>query len=85
MHAGVAATRGDSTSAARLLAGAESGLRAAEMALHLAAATRRRGELIGGDAGRGLVDESNAWMTGQGIRNPDRMSALLAPGAWSRP
>ena len=63
---------------------AESGLRSAEMALHLAAARRRRGELVGGDEGRGLVEESNAWMTGQGIRNPDRMSLLLAPGAWSR-
>jgi hypothetical protein len=81
----VAATRGDGGAALGILARAESGLRAAEMALHLAAARRRRGELIGGDAGRGLVDESNAWMAGQGIRNPDRMCVLLAPGAWSRP
>ena len=64
---------------------AEAGLRAADMALYLAAARRRRGEITGGDAGRALVEESNAWMAGQGIRNPDRMSVLLAPGAWSRP
>jgi hypothetical protein len=81
----VAATRGDGDAALETITRVESGLRGAEMALHLAAARRRRGELIGGDAGRALVEESNAWMTGQGIRNPDRMSALLAPGAWLRP
>ncbi len=84
VHAGVAATRGDGGAALGRLARAESGLRAAKMALHLAAARRRQGELIGGDGGRALVEESNAWMTGQGIRNPDRMSAMLAPGVWSR-
>ena len=85
VHAGVAATRGEAGSALGLLARAESGLRASEMALHLAAARRRRGELTGGDGGRRLVEESSAWMSGQGIRNPARMSALLTPGAWSRP
>ena len=83
VRAGIAATRGE-VGALGLLDRAEAGLRAAEMSLHLAATRRRRGELIGGDQGRKLVDESNAWMTGQGIRNPDRMSRLLAPGAWSR-
>jgi hypothetical protein len=84
VHAGVAATRGDGAAALQRLAGAELGLRAGEMALHLAAARRRRGELTGGDAGRALAAESDAWMTGQGIRNPERMSVLLAPGAWSK-
>ena len=32
-------------------------------------ARRRLGELIGGDAGRLLIDEVNSWMTDQKIRN----------------
>ena len=84
VRAGVAATSGDGAAALTMLGRAEAGLRAADMALYLAAARRRRGEITGGDAGRGLVEESNAWMAGQGIRNPDRMTVLLAPGAWSR-
>jgi hypothetical protein len=67
-----------------MLTRAETGLRVSEMALHLAAARRRRGEIIGGAAGRALVEESNAWMASRAIRNPDRMTVLLAPGAWSR-
>jgi len=52
------------------------------MALHAAAARRRRGEIMGGDTGRALVESADAWMTGQIIRSPERMTAMLAPGAW---
>ncbi len=46
----------------------------------LAAAARRvRGRLLGGDAGRALVAQADQWMSSQGIRNPDRMTALFIP------
>ena len=82
LRAGVAATRGDTSRAVPLLESAEAGLGAADMALHAAAARRRRGELIGGEAGHGLVAAADAWMTGQSIKNPERMTAMLAPGRW---
>ena len=49
------------------------------MRLHAAAARRRLGGLIGGEAGRALVAEADAWMAGQ-VRNPPRTTAMLAPG-----
>jgi hypothetical protein len=52
------------------------------MALFAAAARRCRGELLGGEAGRALVAEADAWMAAQSIRDPDRMARMLAPGAW---
>ena len=82
LRAGAAATRGESSRAVPLLESAEAGLLAAEMALHAAAARRRRGELIGGETGRGLVAATDAWMAGQSIKNPERMVAMLAPGRW---
>jgi hypothetical protein len=83
LRAGVAATRGDRDRARPLLEAAEVGFAAAEMALHAAAAQRRRGELIGGDVGRALLASSDAWMAEQGIRSPERMTGMLAPGRWA--
>ncbi len=80
LRAGVAAAREEVARAVALLESAEAGLVAADMALHAAAARRRRGELMGGDAGRSLVAAADAWMAGQGITSPERMTAMLAPG-----
>jgi hypothetical protein len=82
IHAGAAATRGETEPALRYLESAEAGFTAAAMALHAAASRRRRGQLLGGDAGRELVAAADAWMTGQSIKAPDRMTAVLAPGRW---
>jgi hypothetical protein len=30
--------------------------------------------------GRALIDQVDTWMTSQGIRNPGRFTAMLAPG-----
>jgi hypothetical protein len=55
------------------------GFLGAGMALYGAVAKRRLGELLGGDHGRGLLQESRMWMASQGIRDPDRLTAMLAP------
>jgi tetratricopeptide (TPR) repeat protein len=81
--AGVARDRGETARATALLVSAEDGFTAADMGLHAACARRRRGELLGGQAGRDLVDAASTWMTGQSIKNPERMTAMLAPGRWS--
>jgi hypothetical protein len=82
LRAGAAATRGDHDRSLRLLESAEAGFAAADMALHAAAARRRRGELLGGDTGRALVTTADAWMAQQSIKRPERMTAMLAPGRW---
>jgi hypothetical protein len=43
----------------------------------------RHGSLLGGDQGRAMVDASRAWMIDQGIRNPNRVSRVVAPGRWT--
>jgi eukaryotic-like serine/threonine-protein kinase len=82
LRAGAAATRGETEAALRFLESAEAGFTAAAMALHAAATRRRRGELMGGDAGRDLVSGADAWMAAQSIKAPERMAAVLAPGRW---
>ena len=48
------------------------------MILYAAASRRRLGEIIGGDDGRAHVQEADAWMTAQQIRNPARMANVFA-------
>ena len=66
--------------AVSLLPEAISGFDAADMALYAAASRRCLGTLLGGDEGRALVQTSDAWMTSESIKNPARMTAMLAPG-----
>jgi hypothetical protein len=80
IRAGIAALRDDKGAAAKFLQSAITGFVAADMPLHAAVSRRRLGELLGGQAGRALIDAADAWMTGQGVKNPPRMTALYAPG-----
>ena len=82
VNAGIVQRRGDSAAAVSFLEQAEQGFEAADMAMHLAAARRCRGRLMGGDQGARLLDAGSAWMTSQLVANPDRMTRMLAPGAW---
>jgi hypothetical protein len=81
---GASATRGDRDEAVCAATEAASRLAAADMALFAAAARRSQGQATGGEAGRRLVADADAWMTAQSIRRPDRMARMLAPGAWER-
>jgi len=83
LQAAVAAARGDRVRALELAGGAESGFATAHMGLYTAAARRVRGELLGGDEGRAVMEAADAWMERRGVRNPRRMTAMLAPGMWS--
>jgi serine/threonine protein kinase len=78
--AGVAATRGDDEQAVRLLREAAAGFDAADMALYAAAARRRLGALLGGDAGLALREAADSWMASEKIRAPARFTAIFAPG-----
>lgn len=59
---------------------AETLARRAGMLLHEAAARRSQGSLAGGDAGRELLASADHGMTSEGIANPERLSAVIAPG-----
>src|SRR5262249_6462859 len=82
IQASVAADRGQAEAACTLAASAEQEFERADMALYAAAARRRRGELQGGDDGTALVKQADLWMANQGIKNPARTTAMLAPGQW---
>ena len=80
IRAGAADLAGQPDQALHHFESAEAGFRGVDMHLFAAAARRRRGFLIGGEEGRALVSEADAWIHAQDIRNPERMTAMLAPG-----
>ncbi len=84
IRANIAATSGDRDLAARLAGEADALLTAADIKLCAAAARRRRGEAVGGDLGRSAVASADAWMASNTIKNPARVTAMLAPGAWDQ-
>jgi hypothetical protein len=63
-----------------LLEAALAGYDAADMAQYLAATKQRLGTLVGGDRGRALRAEAEAWFREERIVRPDRLLALTAPG-----
>ncbi|MBV9122803.1 MAG: hypothetical protein JO112_05570, partial [Planctomycetes bacterium] len=79
-RAALAAQRGDAERARRLLAEAADRYEGLDMALYAAATRRRLGGLLGGDDGRALAAQADARLTAEQVRNPARMTALLAPG-----
>jgi hypothetical protein len=80
LRAGTATLRGDASSARAWLERAAQGFDAVGMKAYASASRRRLGALLGGDEGRALVERENEWQRGEAIRNPDRFTALLAPG-----
>jgi tRNA A-37 threonylcarbamoyl transferase component Bud32 len=80
IRAGRHSIGGDLIQAKRLLVESIARLEAADMHLYAAAASRRLGQLRGGDEGRALIEQADTWMRQQEIKNPARWTAMLAPG-----
>ena len=80
VRAAVAHRRGDGASAINLLEKAVRDFETSHMQLYATVARRRLGELVGGDRGRELLAKTDMWMTKQMIKNPAKMTNLLAPG-----
>jgi hypothetical protein len=76
----VAHLDGRESAAVEQLTGALEAFSAADMQLYAAVARRRLGALVGGDRGRDLRRESDAYMAAEDIRNPTAMARLIAPG-----
>jgi hypothetical protein len=80
LGAGISCLEGRPARSRDLLAKAVSAFERADMGAHAAAAQRRLGERQGGERGRRLVADADAWMSAHGIRNPPRMTRMFAPG-----
>ena len=80
VHAGLLVVYRQPERAIHSLRAAEQGFRAVDMALYGAAARRRCGQLLGGDAGAQLIASADLAMSEQGVRRPERMAGVLAPG-----
>jgi len=80
VRAAVTHQRGQNTEATTLLAAAGDGFERGDMRLYAAASRRRLGELLADDRGRQLIADSDASMTTQRIKNPERMARMLVPG-----
>ena len=80
LRAGIANLNGDAARSNALLSDSIQSFERAEMLLHAAAARRRLGEKLRDERGSQLIKEADAWMEGQKIKNPERMTRMLAPG-----
>jgi serine/threonine protein kinase/tetratricopeptide (TPR) repeat protein len=80
LRAGAHAVRGDRDSALGELGAAIPMLDAADLGYLAACARHRRGELLGGSAGRDLVAQSRAFFEAQEVKNIERCLAMSAPG-----
>jgi len=80
IQATVAHLRDDNSTAIRILERAENVFNQIGLALHTAAASYRRGQLLGGDAGAALVAEADGEFRKRGVRNPARFVEVYAPG-----
>ncbi|HEY2512656.1 MAG TPA: AAA family ATPase, partial [Polyangiaceae bacterium] len=80
LRAAIAHRQRRAADAVLLLEEAEKGFSAADMLLQAVAARRMRGGVLGGDEGKLLVVQANAWAEEQTVKNPTRMFAVFAPG-----
>jgi serine/threonine protein kinase/tetratricopeptide (TPR) repeat protein len=80
LRATVAHQRGQSGQTITLLSDAVESFERVEMRLQAAAARRRLGSLLRDERGLQLLTDADAWMKGQGIKNPEAMTRMLAPG-----
>ncbi|HTA93234.1 MAG TPA: protein kinase [Polyangiaceae bacterium] len=76
---GTAARNGDAPRALCSLLQAETKATATGMMLHRAVVRYRRGELLGGEEGRTLIDDALSFMRNEQIKNPLRMLDMLSP------
>ena len=79
LRAAIAHLQGDLDAAATGWERAAHLFERAEMRAYAAVSRRRQGQVVGGDAGRTLVAAAEEFMSKEGIRNPARWAAMLAP------
>jgi hypothetical protein len=78
--AGAAALRGENDRSVQALRDAARLFDETNLALFAAVARLRLGALLGGKEGASLVAEADEWMLAEGVRRPERIAAMMAPG-----
>lgn len=82
-RAGIAEVEGDRTGATALLADAVEALGAVELGAEQAAARWQLGQVVPGDRGVEARRGARQWMDREGVRNPDRLTAMLIPAVFA--
>ncbi len=80
LRAGIAHQSGDDAAAAEILARSVDVAHEGGFLLYEAAARQRRGQLLGGSHGSDLIAEGHRIMAREQVKNPARMTAMIAPG-----
>jgi eukaryotic-like serine/threonine-protein kinase len=79
LKAGLARLRDQLPEAIGFFAQATQAADASGLQTEAAVARLRQGELVGGEQGRALITQAQAFMTREGIKNPTRFSQLYSP------
>jgi hypothetical protein len=80
LRAAIASQEGDDDAGVQMLRATIVNADENAMFLCAAAARYRCGQLLGGDEGRALCASASAWMAEEGIKNGERILAVVAPG-----
>jgi hypothetical protein len=80
VRAGVANVRNDLAAAANYLAEADKQFRAADMRGFAAVARLHLGRMLGGEEGRRMTHEADAWLRAKSVVVPKKLAAVFAPG-----
>ncbi|HEY2518083.1 MAG TPA: AAA family ATPase, partial [Polyangiaceae bacterium] len=79
VHGAIALVRGDLATARVRYEEALQRYTALGMRVHAAATRRRLGELVGGDEGAAHIAVADTWFTGEGVKNPRKLTAVFLP------
>ncbi len=79
LDAAIALARGDRRTALTRVGRAVERFAEYRSGFYLAIANWKKGELVGGDEGRALIESAHEWMTGEGIVDPKRMADTFVP------
>jgi hypothetical protein len=79
----IATVRDEPDEARTKLEQAEQALRAVEMGVYASIAARRRGQALGGAAGRDIVAAADRALAAEGVVSPARLADMLAPGRFA--
>jgi hypothetical protein len=77
--AGVAAQKGELEKARDLFESSARDFEAHGCEMYARGSRRRYAELLGGEAGQRIIEETDEWMRSRGLKNPERASHLFAP------